>query len=149
MALWNTFGFVVERVKCYLIFQLTITITVDISIDSSNCPYTGQLLKWEKEEVWVPPLTGSGGGGEWHACGHLWTIFKHRGEGGKFGDYRVVVLAWQLFLVWGNFTQGRFAKPNEIINTGSIILMIFGTLMLLVITWGRASFVCQAQVLAT
>ena len=49
---------VVVRDKCYLIFQLTITITVDISVDSNNCPYTGQLLKWEKEEVWVPPLTG-------------------------------------------------------------------------------------------
>ena len=36
---------VVERGKCYLIFQLTITITVDISVDNNNCPYTGQLLK--------------------------------------------------------------------------------------------------------
>ena len=39
-----------------MIFQLTITITVDISVDNSNCPYTGQLLKWEKEEVMPPPL---------------------------------------------------------------------------------------------
>ena len=38
-------GFVVEKGKCYLIFQLTITITVDISVDINNCPYTGQLLK--------------------------------------------------------------------------------------------------------
>ena len=37
--------YVVERGKCYLIFQLTITITVDISVDNNNCPYTGQLLK--------------------------------------------------------------------------------------------------------
>ena len=51
-------GFVVERGKCYLIFQLTITITVDISVDNNNCPYTGQLLKQCKEEVWVPPLCG-------------------------------------------------------------------------------------------
>ena len=36
---------VVERGQCYLIFQLTITITVDISVDNNNCPYTGQLLK--------------------------------------------------------------------------------------------------------
>ena len=36
---------VVERGKCYLIFQLTITNTVDISVDNNNCPYTGQLLK--------------------------------------------------------------------------------------------------------
>ena len=33
------------RGKCYLIFQLTITITVHISVDNNNCPYTGQLLK--------------------------------------------------------------------------------------------------------
>ena len=39
------FVYVVERGKCYLIFQLTITITVDISVDNNNCPYTGQLLK--------------------------------------------------------------------------------------------------------
>ena len=36
---------VVERGKCYLIYQLTITITVYISVDNSNCPYTGKLLK--------------------------------------------------------------------------------------------------------
>ena len=39
------FVYVVVRGKCYLIFQLTITITVDISVDNNNCRYTGQLLK--------------------------------------------------------------------------------------------------------
>ena len=29
--------------KCYLIFWLTITITVDPSVDKNNCPYSGQL----------------------------------------------------------------------------------------------------------
>ena len=39
------FVLVVERGKCYLLYQLTITITVDISDDNDNCPNTGQLLK--------------------------------------------------------------------------------------------------------
>ena len=45
MAGTKLFVYVVERGKCYLIFQLTITITVDISVDNNDCYYTGQLLK--------------------------------------------------------------------------------------------------------
>ena len=56
MAGPKLFVYVVVRGKCYLIFQLTITITVDISVDSNICPYTSQLLKWEKEAVMPPPL---------------------------------------------------------------------------------------------
>ena len=37
-------GFVVERGKCYLIFQLTITITVDISVDNNNGRDSFQLF---------------------------------------------------------------------------------------------------------
>ena len=47
------FVFVVDRGKCYLIFQLTITITVDISVDSNNRPYNSQLVKWGKEEIFI------------------------------------------------------------------------------------------------
>ena len=49
MAIPNIFVYAVIRGKCYLIFQLTITITVDISVDNNNCPYTGQLTKWWKK----------------------------------------------------------------------------------------------------
>ena len=42
------FGFVVARGKYYLIYQLTITITVDISVDHNNYPYTSQLKKWQR-----------------------------------------------------------------------------------------------------
>ena len=45
---------VVERGKCYLIFQLTITITVD----NNNCPNTGQLLMRWKEEIFIARLYG-------------------------------------------------------------------------------------------
>ena len=48
----------VVRGDCHLIFQLTITITVDISVDDNNCPNDGQLLKWWKEETLVRRLYG-------------------------------------------------------------------------------------------
>ena len=47
------FGFVVVRVKCYLTLQFTITITVDVSVDNNNCPYTDLLLKLWKEEIFT------------------------------------------------------------------------------------------------
>ena len=46
--------------QVYLIFQLTITITVDISVDNNNCPYTSQLLKRRQAEVLPPPLVWLG-----------------------------------------------------------------------------------------
>ena len=45
LAAPKLFVYVVARGKCYMIFQLTITITVDISVDNNNCPFTDQLLK--------------------------------------------------------------------------------------------------------
>ena len=57
MAGPKLFVYVVARGKCYLIFQLTIT----IAVDSNNCPYTSQLLKWGKEEIFIGrplPLCG-------------------------------------------------------------------------------------------
>ena len=36
MAVPNMFVFIVVRGKCYLIFQLTITITVDLSVDNNK-----------------------------------------------------------------------------------------------------------------
>ena len=56
MAGPKLFVYVVARGKCYLIFQFTITITVDISADNNNCPHTGQLLKMRQAEVLPPPL---------------------------------------------------------------------------------------------
>ena len=57
-ALPNLFGFVVVRNKCCLIFQLTITVAVDLSLDNKNCLNTDQLTKWWKEEDGVGRLYG-------------------------------------------------------------------------------------------
>ena len=41
-----------------MIFQLTITITVDVSVDNNNCSYTQSADKMVEEEVWVGRLYG-------------------------------------------------------------------------------------------
>ena len=56
LAIPNTFVFAVVWGKCYLIFHLTITITVHISVDNKNCPFAWSA-KWWKEEILVGRLS--------------------------------------------------------------------------------------------
>ena len=39
-----------------MLFDISVTIT--ITVDNNNCPNTGQLLKWWKEEVFIGRLFG-------------------------------------------------------------------------------------------
>ena len=53
MALPNQFVFVVVKGKCYLIFQLTMTITVDLSAVNNNCPYRDSAEKSDEKRKFV------------------------------------------------------------------------------------------------
>ena len=57
MAVPNMFVFIVVRGKCYLIFQLTITITVDLSVDNNKIISTADQVvergNFGRAAVWL------------------------------------------------------------------------------------------------